>query len=245
MNVADPLFELREVVFHYGRHRALDGLSIRLPRRGRVALLGANGCGKSTLLRLLNGLYPPLSGEVRFEGIPVDFAGAGDEFLWKFRQRVALLFQDPDAQLFNPTVYDEVAFGPLQLRIPPGEIRAKVDAMLDGLEIAHLKDRAPYWLSGGEKKRVALASILVLDPEVLLLDEPSAALDPRSQSQLLELLRGLDPSKTLITATHDLDVVESIADYCYVMRSGKLIAEGPPAGILADRRLLTEANLVR
>lgn len=245
MTAAEPLFELREIVYDYGHHRALDGLSLRLPRRGRVALLGANGCGKSTLLRLLNGLYPPLSGEIRFEGKPVDFEGAGDEFLWNFRRRVALLFQDPDAQLFNPTVYDEVAFAPLQLRIPPAEIRAKVDAILERFEIAHLKDRAPYRLSGGEKKRVALASILVVDPEVLLLDEPSAALDPRSQSQLLELLRALDPSKSLITATHDLDVVESIADYCYVMRNGKLIAEGPPAGILADRRLLAEANLVR
>lgn len=243
--MSTPLFELRGVVFDYGRHRALDGLSLKLERRSRVALLGANGCGKSTLLRLLNGLYPPLAGEILFEGRPVDFAGSGDEFLWNFRRRVALLFQDPDVQLFNPTVYDEVAFGPLQLRMPPSRIRAEVDAVLERLEIAHLRDRAPYRLSGGEKKRVALASILVADPEVLLLDEPGAALDPRSQSQLLDLLRGLDPAKSLIAATHDLDVVESIADYCYVMQNGRLCAEGPPAAILADRKLLIEANLVR
>jgi cobalt/nickel transport system ATP-binding protein len=243
--LTDALFELRDVVFDYGRQRALNGFSARLPRRRRVALLGANGCGKSTLLRLLNGLYSPKSGEVRFEGRRIDFAASGEAEAWSFRRRVALLFQDPDVQLFNPTVYDEVAFGPLQLRLPVEEIRAKVGAVLDRLEIAHLRDRAPYRLSGGEKKRVALASILVVDPEVLLLDEPSAALDPRSQGQLLDLLRGLDESKTLIAATHDLEAVASISDYCYVLQDGRLLGEGSPPEILADRALLAEANLVR
>jgi cobalt/nickel transport system ATP-binding protein len=225
---------------------ALDGVSLAVDRGKRVALLGANGSGKSTLLRLLDGLYFPDSGAIWFHGQPLGRERLEDDrFAFDFRRRVGLVFQNPDVQLFNPTVFDEVAFAPLQLRCPKDEIVRRVAAALDLMEIAHLKHRPPHRLSGGEKKRVALASVLVLDPEVLLLDEPAAALDPRSQSQIIDLLIGWgDGSKTVITATHDLGLVEDIADYCYLLQQGRLVAEGTPDDLLRDQALLERANLI-
>ncbi|MDE3195771.1 MAG: ABC transporter ATP-binding protein [Acidobacteriota bacterium] len=240
------VFELRGVKFTYEAHTALDGVTLRVAQGTRVALLGPNGSGKSTLLRLLDGLHFPAEGEIRFHGealTPERFED--DRFAFDFRRRVGLVFQNPDVQLFNPTVFDEVAFAPLQLRWPKDEIRARVHEILDRLEILHLRDRAPHQLSGGEKKRVALASVFILDPEVLLLDEPTAALDPRSQSQIIDFLIGWgEGSKTIITATHDLGLVEDIADYCFLMQYGHVLAEGEPAALLRDQELLTRANLI-
>ena len=172
----------------------------------------------------------PMSGSISFHGQRLDAQRfEDDEFAFDFRRRVGLVFQNPDVQLFNPTVFDEIAFAPLQLRWCKDEIVRRVGQMLDMLEIGHLKNRPPHRLSGGEKKRVAIASVLVLDPEVLLLDEPTAALDPRSQSQIIDLLIGWgDGSKTVITATHDLGLVEDIADYCFVLQNGKIAARGNP-----------------
>ncbi len=241
------VFSVRDVVYEYNAGvTALNGVSLAIPRGQRVAILGANGSGKSTLIRLLDGLYFPTKGEIEFCGTPVTETKLQEEtFAFDFRRRVALVFQNPDVQLFNPTVFDEVAFGPLQLRWPKPEIRERVGAMLEQLEITHLKDRPPHRLSGGEKKRVALASVLVLDPEVILLDEPTAALDPRSQSQMVDLLVGwAGGEKTVITATHDLDVVEEIADWCYIFQSGKVVAAGTPRDLLGDTPLLERTNLI-
>jgi cobalt/nickel transport system ATP-binding protein len=240
------LFELDRVTYLYQRIRALDNLSLNIPARTRVALLGANGSGKSTLLRVLDGLYFPTSGAVRFQGQGLAEERFGEEkFARDFRRRVGLVFQNPDVQLFNPTVFDEVAFGPLQLRWPKAEIRARVDAMLEKMRITHLRDRVPHRLSGGEKKRVALASVLILDPDVLLLDEPTAALDPRSQGQVVDLLvEWGGGAKSVIAATHDLGTLEDIADHCYVLEAGRLAGEGRPAEILEDRPLLERTNLI-
>lgn len=240
-----PLFQLRNLRYSYGPHRALQDITLGVQPGSRIALLGANGSGKSTLLRLLNWLYTPESGSIHYKGTQIDEERLQDErFVMEFRRSVALLFQDPDVQLFNPTVFDEVAFGPLQLGWPNEQIRTKVEQILAYLNISPLRDRAPYRLSGGEKKRVALASILVLQPDVLLLDEPTAALDPRSQGQFVHLLQGLDKGRTVITATHDLDIVEDVADYCYVLENGAVIANGTPAEILGDTSLLQRANLI-
>ena len=240
------VFELTGVSYSYDSVAALRDVSLSIQAVTRVALLGANGSGKSTLLRLLDALYFPDSGSISFHGQPLDRDRFEDDrFAFDFRRRVGLVFQNPDVQLFNPTVFDEVAFAPLQLRWTKEELIRRVTGMLDVMEIGHLKDRPPHRLSGGEKKRVALASVLVLEPEVLLLDEPTAALDPRSQSQIIDLLIGWgNGSKTVITATHDLGLVEDIADYCFVLQSGKVAAEGDPNLILGDRVLLERANLV-
>jgi cobalt/nickel transport system ATP-binding protein len=192
-----------------------------------------------------NRLFPA-SGSVSFYGQRLtQEIFIEDSFAFSFRRRVGLLFQNSDAQLFNPTVLDEVAFGPLQLRWPKEEILDRVHQVLQWMEIEHLKDRPPHRLSGGEKKRVALASVLVLDPEILLLDEPTAALDPRSESQIIDLLIGWgDGVKTVVTATHDLGLVEDIADSCFLLQAGKMIAEGTPTTILGDISLLEKAGLV-
>jgi cobalt/nickel transport system ATP-binding protein len=240
------LFDLDSLAYRFNRVVALDDLSMSIPAGMRIGLLGANGSGKSTLLRILDGLYFPDSGQVRFRGEPLTEPSFGDdEFAHAFRRRVGMVFQNPDVQLFNATVFDEVAFGPLQLGWPAADVRARVMDALERFRLAHLKDRVPQRLSGGEKKRVALASVLVMDPEVLLLDEPTDALDPRSQSQVIDLLTGwADGSKSVITATHHLGILEEIADRCFVLDHGRLAAERTPADLLADQDLLDRTNLI-
>jgi len=245
--MTDLAFDVRDVSYRYNQRTALNSLSMHVKRGERVALLGANGSGKSTLLRLLAGLSFPEQGEIAFMGEGLtEQRLQQEEFFFSFRCRVGLVFQNADVQLFNPSVFDELAFGPLQLRWSAPKIRARVEEVLLALDIAHLKDRAPHRLSGGEKKRVALASVLVLDPEVLLLDEPSGALDPSSQARIVEFLVSCgNGAKTVITSTHDLDTLEDIADRCYVFENGRTASEGTPLEILHDVALLERAKLIR
>jgi cobalt/nickel transport system ATP-binding protein len=212
----------------------------------RLAFLGANGSGKSTLLRLLDGLYFPSAGELRYRGSALTEEVFDQEsFAFQFRRDVALVFQNPDVQLFCPSVYEEIAFGPLQLKWPKEMIRARVAETLELLKIEHLAERIPHQLSGGEKKKVALASALILDPKVILLDEPAAALDPRSQMQIIDfLIEWGSRSKTIVTATHDLHTLEDIADKCVVFEQGTIIAAGVPHDILHDHELLKRSNLM-
>ena len=244
------IFEARDIVYRYDAHGeqfALHGVSMAVREGERIALLGANGSGKSTLLRLLDGLFFPESGELLFRGeVLTSGRLRQSEFAFQFRRRVGFVFQNPDVQLFNPTVFEEVAFGPLQMRWPKEEIRRRVEEILERMDLMPIQDRAPHRLSGGEKKRVALASVLVLDPEVLLLDEPTAMLDPQSQSQIINFLVswGQSKQKTVITATHDLDSLDAIADRCYLFQNGTVAAEGTPAGILGDLALMQRTRLV-
>jgi cobalt/nickel transport system ATP-binding protein len=241
-----PIFELRDVYFEYDRILALHGLSVAIAAGESVALLGANGSGKSTLLRILDALYFPSRGQVSFDGRPLTAQVLQqEEFAFAFRRRVALVFQNPDVQLFNPTVFDEVAFGPLQMRWPQEKVLSSVADTMELMGITHLRDRPPYRLSGGEKKRVALASVIVLDPDVLLLDEPTSTLDPRSQSQLIDLIQDWKgSSKTVLTATHQLEIVEDIASRVLVLEAGRVGATGTPAEILSNYELLLRGNLV-
>ncbi|MGH9897874.1 MAG: energy-coupling factor ABC transporter ATP-binding protein, partial [Pyrinomonadaceae bacterium] len=250
--MSDLIFDVQNVIYRYNdvteatEVTALDGLTLSVRKGQRVVILGANGSGKSTLLRLLDGLYFPESGTVSAFGVQLtEKQLANEKFAFEFRRRVGLVFQNPDVQLFNPTVFDEVAFGPLQLRWPKVEIYRCVAEALEIMGVAHLKDRSPYRLSSGEKKRVALASVLVLDPEVLLLDEPTSALDPKSQSQVIDFLVGWGGgAKTVVVTTHDLDIVEDIADHCCVFQHGRVVAEGSPGEILSDGQLLRQTNLI-
>ncbi|MGI9135069.1 MAG: energy-coupling factor ABC transporter ATP-binding protein [Rhodoferax sp.] len=243
--MSDCVFDLQEVSYSYPNQPALHQVSLQIRRGQRVALLGANGSGKSTLLRLLDALCFPTQGRLNAFATPLTEQALADETAhFAFRRRVGLVFQNPDVQLFNPTVFDEVAFGPLQMGWPRQQVLSCVDQALERFGIAHLRQRAPHRLSGGEKKRVALASVLVLDPEVLLLDEPTAALDPASQGEVIRFLSGSRASgRTIVTATHELDLIEDIADYAYVLDSGRLAASGSPAQILADHDLLHRTHL--
>jgi cobalt/nickel transport system ATP-binding protein len=241
----DAVFELSDVTYRYAEATALDGVTLSIAKGERVAVLGANGSGKSTLLRVLGGLSFAQHGNVAFRGKPLTAENLnGATFAEDFRRRVGVIFQNSDAQLFNATVFDEVAFGPMQLGGSKDEIIQQVHAALNDMEILHLKDRPPHRLSGGEKKRVALASVLVLDPEVLLMDEPTAALDPKSQAHMIDFLFGCKGRKTVVTATHHLDIVEEIADSCVVLDNGRVAASGPSVEILRDLPLLEHTHLI-
>jgi cobalt/nickel transport system ATP-binding protein len=240
------IFQAKELTYRYNQQVALNKLSLEIAQGERVALLGANGSGKSTLLRLLDGLIFPESGELWFNGEAITEEKLSKAwFCFGFRRRVGLVFQNPDTQLFNPTVFDEIAFGPLQLGWEKERIRDKVNETLETMEIAHLRHRSPHRLSGGEKKRVAIASVMILDPEVLLLDEPTAALDPKSQRQIIDLIASFGGgAKTVITATHDLDSLEEISDRCVLFESGRIVGDGSAMNILHDVELLRRARLV-
>ncbi len=244
----DCAFELVDVTYSYSDNAAaLQSVSFGIAKGERVALLGANGSGKSTLLRLLAGLMFAQRGSISFFGEELTARRLEQAaFFYAFRFRVGIVFQNPDVQLFNASVFDEVAFGPLQLGWPANEIRRHVSEILSALGIDSLAGRAPHRLSGGEKKRVALASVLVSEPDVLLLDEPTGALDPASQDWMIKLLASWSSgSRTVITATHDLNALENIADRCIVLHSGALAAQGDPYTILHDSRLLEQTGLLR
>jgi cobalt/nickel transport system ATP-binding protein len=244
----EPLLEVRNLDFAYlERFPALRDVSLRVDRGEKLALLGANGCGKSTLLKILDGLLFGDRGTYRAFGADVTEDNLEDEqFNRGFRSRVGFVFQNSDAQVFSPSVREEIAFGPLTLGLDQEAVAARVEDMLLMLDIVSIADRAPYQLSGGEKKRVAIASVLVMNPEVLLFDEPTAALDPRTQQWLIELIIELNAAgKTIVLATHDLDVLELLADRCAVFSEDhELVATMTPAELLASRELLLAVNLI-
>jgi cobalt/nickel transport system ATP-binding protein len=243
------LFELNNICYTYpeGSNTALGGISFNVAAGESVAILGANACGKSTLLQLLDGLLFAQTGSIAAFGDELSSARFENHtFNQSFRCRVGLVFQEAETQLFCPTVRDEIAFGPLQLGLAQEEVKARVTEMLMLCNMAGKENRAPYLLSGGEKRRVALASVLAIDPEVLLLDEPTGGLDPRAQTWLIELLASLRTAgKTIITATHDLSIVPEIADRVLVMgEDHRLWAQGMPDEILSNLDLLLEVNLI-
>ncbi len=242
------IFVCRDLGYSYlDRFLALDHVSLHVSRGEKLALLGANGCGKSTLLKILDGLIHPTSGTFHAFGELVTEDTLEDEqFSMAFRSRVGFVFQNSDTQVFSPSVREEVAFGCLQLGIDTAETMARVNDVLAMLDIAHLADRAPFQLSGGQKKRVAIASVLVMNPDVLIFDEPTAALDPRTQEWLTELIGQLNTAgKTIVMATHDLHALDRLADRCVVLgEDHTVIATGSPAEIMDDHPTLVAANLV-
>jgi cobalt/nickel transport system ATP-binding protein len=246
--VAEPVFVVEGLSYSYlERFVALDGVSLTIGRGEKVALLGANGCGKSTLLKVLDGLVFADTGTFRAFGETVTEDVLEDEqFNRGFRSRVGFVFQNSEAQVFSPTVRDEVAFGPLNLGLQAEEVADRVNDTLAMLSITELADRAPYQLSGGQKKRVAIASVLVMNPEVLLFDEPTATLDPRTQQWLIELIIELsEVGKTIVLATHDLETIDVLSDRCLVFgEDHRLVHSGTPLEILADRELLLSVNLI-
>ena len=243
-----PLFELRHVSYRYhATIPALEGINLSVRAGESVVILGANGSGKSTLLRLLDGLIFPSTGTILAFGEEMNEAKLDSAaFRSFFRSRVGFVFQNPDIQLFCPTVFDEVAFGPLQLGLPPGEITGRVDDVLEMLGIVGLRDRTPNQLSGGEKKKVALASVLSLNPQALLLDEPTNALDPRTRYWFTELIGQLRKAgKTIVATTHELSLAAKIATRLLVLSEEHVImADGTPHEILRDHELLHRANIL-
>jgi cobalt/nickel transport system ATP-binding protein len=243
----ETVFEIHDMSFAYeGKQTALEDINLTVQSGECLVILGANGCGKSTLLKLLDGLYFPSKGTINVFGQALtEDALRHLDFNFAFRRRVGLVFQDADVQLFSPSVLDEVAFAPLQLGLPRDEVNQRVEDALRTLRIEKLRDRAPHRLSGGEKRRVALASLLTLQPDVWLLDEPTTGLDPRSQSWLVEfILEQRSARKTVLTATHDLNIAAQIATKIYVFsEEHQIIASGTADDILSDHDLLHRCNL--
>lgn len=219
----------------------LSAIDFRLGRCEKVVLLGANGTGKSTLLKVLNGLLPPSTGTVSYDGRVIDRAALREAaFHQRFRREVVLLFQNPDAMLFNPTVFDEIAFGPRQLDLD--DVDERVHHWAGELGVARLLDRTPFGLSGGEKQRVCLAALLVLEPKVLLLDEPTANMDPRSTGWLVDFLADLD--QTTLVTTHNLSLAGELGDRGLVLgEDHRLFYDGPIRDFLGDQDRLAAANL--
>lgn len=243
-----PLFELTDISYAYiPAHPVLSNIHLELHPAQSVVILGANGSGKSTLLKILAGLVHPTSGQISVFGQELSEKKLQDpSFLAEFRQRIGFIFQNSDAQLFSATVRDELSFAPLQLGLPAEQVSQRIAETADLLGITPLLDRPPYKLSGGEKKKVALACVLTANPEVLFLDEPTNGLDPRTQFWLVEFLSALqNAGKTVITATHDLSIVEEIAQRVIVLRENHTVAaDGTPYEILSNRSLLLSVNLI-
>jgi len=244
----DALLVVENASYSYlERFPALHDVSLSVHRGEKVALLGANGCGKSTMLKVLDGLVFPTAGTyTAFDAEVTEDHLEDEQFSQGFRSRVGFVFQNSDAQVFSPTVRDEIAFGPLNMGLTREQTHARVDDTLAMLSIEGLADRAPYQLSGGQKKRVAIASVLVMNPEVLIFDEPTASLDPRTQEWLVELIVDLNRAgKTIVVATHDLATIDALADRCVVFSAEHtLVAEGTPEEVLGDTALLRAVNLV-
>ncbi len=250
MNILNDenIFEVKNMDYDYpGNITALKQVSFAVKPGEVVALVGANGSGKSTILKLMDGLIFPKSGELWALGKPLSEEGLRDKvFAGEFRRKIGMVFQDPDVQLFSPTVWDEVTFGPLQLGISKEEVIARGQAALELMGITHLRQRPPYLLSGGEKKKVSLASVLSLQPQVLLLDEPTTGLDPSSQGHLIDfLLQWAKEDKCLVFSTQDLDIVEEIATRVIVMgKEHNVLADGQPEDFLFNPDFLVKTNLV-
>jgi cobalt/nickel transport system ATP-binding protein len=236
-------FSVEALTLSLGGRPVLRELSFAVAPGERVVLLGVNGCGKTTLLKALDGLLAPQAGRIVYAGDDLTVGRLGEAaFRRRFRGEVGLLFQNVDAMLFNPTVADELAFGPRQLGLPG--VDARVARWARQFEVEALLERPPFELSGGEKKRVAMAALMAMDPKVLLLDEPTASLDPAGGARLVDFLEGLQ-GVTVITATHNLTVAEELGSRAVLLAPGRAGAlfDGPTARLVDDQRLLVESGL--
>jgi cobalt/nickel transport system ATP-binding protein len=216
-------------------NEALKGVSFKVRDREKVGIIGPNGAGKSTLLTHLNGVKIG-NGSVKVWGVEINNRTARE-----VRRRVGIVFQDPDDQLFCPTVFDDVAFGPLNLRLPSDEVRRRVAHALSEVGMSGYDKRSAFHLSLGEKKRISIATVLSMEPEILVLDEPTSELDPRGRRNLIALVRQLD--KTVIVATHDLDLVFDLCQRCLILNDGKIVYDGETRSVLTNAELLQSNGL--
>lgn len=241
------MIELLNVTYSYSGMPALKNISLNISKGEAIALMGPNGSGKSTILKLLNGIIFPDSGSYKFNGEEITRKKLQDTgFSKEFHQKIGFVFQNSDTQLFCADVYDEIAFGPRQMGLTENEVDKRVNDCLELLGIQDFKHRPPYHLSGGEKRKVAIACVLSLNPEVLVLDEPMNGLDPRTQRWLVEFLIRLNKAgKTLITSTHNLELVQEISSRAVLFDEYHTVAADMSTGkLLEDIELLKRVNLV-
>lgn len=235
--------EIDNVSFSYPEGTsALKGITLKLYKGKTTALLGGNGAGKSTLFLHMNGILKPSQGQIRLDGQPVSYTKEG---LMGLRRKVGLVFQDPDNQLFSASVYQDVSFGPMNLKLPPEEVKRRTEAAMARTGVNTLRDRPTHQLSYGQKKRVAIAGVIAMEPEILILDEPTAGLDPEGISDIMGLLKELQEKTglTIVISTHDIDIVPLYADYVVVMKSGQIVMEGEPDQVFEKASVLRSSHL--
>lgn len=236
------MLEARNITFSYDDGtEALNNVNLKVDKGDIVALLGKNGAGKSTLFLHFNGILRPDKGEIIIDEEKLKY---DKKSLIKFRQKVGLVFQNPDDQIFAPSVEEDVAFGPLNLKLPMEEVQKRVHEALERVGMVGFEKKAPHHLSGGQKKRVAIAGILAMKPEIMVFDEPTAGLDPKGASKIINLLKELNEQGiTIIISTHDVDLVPQYANKVYVLHEGEIIGEGTAKDIFSNKELINKANL--
>ncbi|MCI6468271.1 MULTISPECIES: energy-coupling factor ABC transporter ATP-binding protein [Faecalicatena] len=238
----DIIIEAKDVCYTYeeGGPHSLNGVSLKIRRGRKVAFMGANGCGKSTFFLCCNGIYRPDSGTLFFHGRPIDYSKKG---LLDLRGKVGIVFQDPDNQLFSASVYQEISFGPMNLGLPEDEVRKEIEQVIDFLEITPFRDRPAHALSGGQKKQVSIADILVMHPEVIILDEPAAALDAKHTKMVNQIVESLAREGiTILMATHDMDYALAWADEIVLMHEGKVLMQADPVTVCTNQEALKMTN---
>ncbi len=241
--MSTPIMEIKNLNYHYadGTH-ALNNIQMTFERGKTTAILGGNGAGKSTLFLNMNGILKPSSGEIVFRGQPLDHSKKG---LQQLRRSVGLVFQDPDNQLFSANVYQDISFGPMNLKLPEAEIIKRTESAMIRTGVQLLRDKPTHALSYGQKKRVAIAGVLAMEPDILILDEPTAGLDPHGVSEIMKLLKEFQKQLglTIIIATHDIDMVPLYSDYVFVMHQGKVETQGTPNEVFENPDLLRRVHL--
>ena len=235
------MLEARNISYSYDDSQALKNVSLKINDGEMAAILGKNGAGKSTLFLHFNGIHEPDDGEILIDGETLKY---NKKALLKCRQKVGIVFQNPDNQIFAPSVEEDVAFGPLNLKLPMDEVQNRVEEALKRVGMEGFEKKAPHHLSGGQKKRVAIAGILAMRPEIMILDEPTAGLDPQGAIKIMNLLSELNREGiTIVISTHDVDLVSKYVNKIFVMADGEIIGEGTPKEIFSNEDLIEKANL--
>jgi cobalt/nickel transport system ATP-binding protein len=236
------IIETKNITYLYpDGTEALKNVNFSASKGKIIMLMGPNGAGKSTLFLHFNGILRPTSGSLEIDGVPVSYQRRD---LMKLRQKVGIVFQNPDDQLFAPTVREDVAFGPLNIDLPEEEVELRVKEALKRVDMEGFEERPPHYLSGGQKKRVAIAGILAMRPDIMVLDEPTSGLDPKGAFQIMKLLCKLNREGiTIIIATHDVDIVPIYAHEVYVINEGEILKKGTPQEVFEDKELIRKANL--
>lgn len=239
----DYILEVHSISFTYpDGTKALCDVNMKVKAGEITAILGGNGAGKSTLFHTLNGILKPSKGQIFFQGKPIDYSRKG---LINLRKSIGIVFQDPDNQLFSASVYQDVSFGVINLRLPQEEVRKRVNYAINRTGISNLKDKPTHALSFGQKKRVAIAGVIAMEPKVIILDEPTAGLDPKGAEEIMTFLKEMQQELgiSIIISTHDIDMVPILCDKVFVMHEGKIVTHGTPEEIFSDKDTIRRVNL--